>query len=79
MSASPVLAPVWQMLSRGVLVYLVREELEEVTTFDILIREHEELLSLLHSDSQQALDQQIEIHILDVMRQRRRALDRAPA
>jgi DNA-binding GntR family transcriptional regulator len=78
MSASPVLLPVWQMLSRGVLVYLVREELEEATTTEVLIHEHEELLALLNSDSRQALDEQIEIHILDVMRQRRGTLDRVP-
>jgi DNA-binding GntR family transcriptional regulator len=73
MSASPVLGPVWQMLSRGVLVYLVREEQEHGSTFDVLIGEHEQLLALLNSDSQQALDGQIETHILEVMRQQRRA------
>jgi DNA-binding GntR family transcriptional regulator len=73
MSASPVLNPVWQMLSRGVLVYLVREKEETPTAFEVLIAEHEELLALLNSESQQALDEQIETHILEVMRQRRAA------
>jgi DNA-binding GntR family transcriptional regulator len=76
MSASPVLGPVWQMLSRGVLVYLVQKI---ATPFDELIAEHEDLLALLHSDARQALDERIETHILEVMRQRRGVPDGAPA
>jgi DNA-binding GntR family transcriptional regulator len=79
MSASPVLSPVWQMLSRGVLVYLVREEQEIATPFEVLIAKHEELLALLNSDSRQALDERIETHILEGMRQRRRARRSTPA
>jgi DNA-binding GntR family transcriptional regulator len=71
LSASPVLAPAWQMLSRGVLVFLMREQ-ETPIGFDELIAQHEHLLGLLQSDSASALDQLIEFHILEVVRERRR-------
>jgi DNA-binding GntR family transcriptional regulator len=71
MAQSPVLTPVWQMLSRGVLVYLVREEQRMPTAFDVLIAEHEELVNLLNSDSD-SLDERIERHILSAFREQRR-------
>jgi DNA-binding GntR family transcriptional regulator len=74
MSESPVLSPVWQMLSRGVLVFLVREEQEMPTAFDSLIAEHEELLGLLKADSDlDSLDEGIERHILEFFLEHRRA------
>jgi DNA-binding GntR family transcriptional regulator len=72
LSASPVLAPSWQMLSRGVLVFLMREQETPPMGFDELIAQHERLLELLQSDSTNALDQLIECHILEVVRRRRR-------
>lgn len=64
MAQSPVLTPVWQMLSRGVLVFLVREMPSE---FEVLIAEHEELIRRLNSDAD-SLDKGIEQHILAFFR-----------
>jgi DNA-binding GntR family transcriptional regulator len=71
MAQSPVLTPVWQMLSRGVLVFLVREAQEMPIAFDVLVAEHEELIDLLNSDTG-SLDAGIQRHILAVFREQHR-------
>jgi DNA-binding GntR family transcriptional regulator len=75
LSASPVLAPTWQLLSRGVLVFLMRER-DSPVNFQEAIADHEELLALLQSDAKLALDEKIECHILSAVREQ--APRRAP-
>jgi DNA-binding GntR family transcriptional regulator len=70
LAESPVLEPTWRMLSRGLLVFLMRESGPE-DEFTSLIAEHERLLVMLESNSSESLDAAIEHHILDVVRERR--------
>ncbi len=77
LAESPVLEPTWRLLSRGLLVFLMREQEVEVE-FDSWIAEHERLLMLLESDSSQSLDAAIEHHILDCVRERRAETQSAP-
>jgi DNA-binding GntR family transcriptional regulator len=78
LSLSPVLSPTWQLLSRGVLVFLMQEE-ESPVDFDGLIWEHEQLLDLLLAGNREALDEQIELHILSRVRNQREVRARALA
>jgi DNA-binding GntR family transcriptional regulator len=73
LSASPVLAPTWQLLSRGVLIFLVQEEEYDID-FESLIEEHELILEFLQFGKKDALDGEIENHILYVARERQRQL-----
>lgn len=77
LSASPVLAPTWQLLSRGVLIFLMQEEKASPLDFEELIQEHEKILKFLQSGRKDALDEEIEDHILCVVRERQRQLRRA--
>lgn len=70
LAASPVLEPTWRLLSRGVLVFLMREQEAEVE-LDSWIAEHEQLVVALESNSSQSLNAQIEHHILGAVRERR--------
>jgi DNA-binding GntR family transcriptional regulator len=70
LSRSPVLGPPWQMLSRGVLVFLMQEE-EAPVDFDGLIWEHQQLLDLLGAGDREALDHEIELHIMSRVREQR--------
>jgi DNA-binding GntR family transcriptional regulator len=72
MSGSPVLVPSWQMLSRGVLVFLMHEQDSWGGGFAGLIAEHEALLDVIKTGTPQALEEEIERHILEVVRSRRR-------
>jgi DNA-binding GntR family transcriptional regulator len=69
LSRSPVLGASWQLLSRGVLVFLMQEE--EAPDFEALLREHEHLLELLQCGRREELDAEIEVHILSRVRERR--------
>lgn len=70
LSESPVLAPTWQLLSRGVLIFLMQEE-EPVVDFDGRVHEHEQILQFLQAGKKDALDGEIEDHILCVVREQR--------
>lgn len=75
LAASPVLTPTWRLLSRGVFVFLMQEA-DSFVDFDGLIGYHEELLTLLLAGNQEALDKEIERHIVsDVRRKRDLQLD----
>jgi DNA-binding GntR family transcriptional regulator len=76
LSQSPVLNPIWQTLSRGVLVFLMRER---DVTYDYArsIQEHEELLSLIEAGRRDAVMSEIERHIMSNLRWQRQA--RRPA
>ena len=71
LAASPVLEPTWRLLSRGVMVFLMREQADTSDELLAWIAEHEELLAALQSDSSMALDEHIERHIFAVVRERR--------
>lgn len=73
LSASPVLAPTWQLLSRGVLIFLMQEE-ESPVDFEELIAEHEKILDVLRSGNKGAVDDEIEDHILCFVRERKRRI-----
>jgi DNA-binding GntR family transcriptional regulator len=60
---SPVLTPTWQLLSRGVFVFLMQAA-DSFEDFDGLIAEHEELLGMLMGGHKDELDKAIEKHIL---------------
>ena len=66
LSFSPVLSPVWQLLSRGVLVFLMQEH-DSAFDYDQSIREHERLLALIQMGKKIALEQERERHILGKM------------
>jgi DNA-binding GntR family transcriptional regulator len=71
---SPVLGPTWQLLSRGVLVFLMQEHGE--FNFEKSMGAHERLLSLIQAGKREVIDHEIDRHILDRVRQRR--LHQAP-
>jgi DNA-binding GntR family transcriptional regulator len=72
LSYSPVLEPTWQLLSRGVLVFLMQEQ-HGAFDFDRSLGEHERLLTLIQSGKRDALDAEIERHILNRVRRQRKA------
>jgi DNA-binding GntR family transcriptional regulator len=78
LAASPVLEPTWRLLSRGVMVFLMREQAETSAQLASWIAEHEELLAMLEVDSSAAaVEHRIEHHIFSVVRKRRAEFDRA--
>ena len=76
LAASPVLEPTWRLLSRGVMVFLMREQADTSDELIAWIADHEELLAALQSDESTTLDEHIERHIFSVVRERRAQLDR---
>ncbi len=72
LSQSPVLKPTWQLLSRGVLVFLLREQ-KYNDDFAILIAEHEHIVAALQSGRREAVEAAIECHILERIRLERAA------
>jgi len=78
LSASPVLSPTWQLLSRGVLIFLMQEK-ESPVDFDESIEEHTRILQILQSGKQDALEVAIEEHILCVAREQKLKLRLAGA
>ena len=63
LAASPVLTPTWQLLSRGVFVFLMQEA-DSFIDLEGLIGYHECLLGLLLAGNKEELDKEIENHIL---------------
>jgi DNA-binding GntR family transcriptional regulator len=79
LSASPVLKPTWQLLSRGVLVFLLQEQ-KDTEDFEGIIEEHERLVAILQSGCRAAAEAEIECHILGRIRlERATAAARVPA
>jgi DNA-binding GntR family transcriptional regulator len=70
LAASPVLEPTWRLLSRGLLVFLMKEH-DAGAEFGTWIAEHERLLVMIESDSSLSLDTAIEHHVMDIVRERR--------
>lgn len=64
---SPILRPVWDALSRGILVFLMQERRLE-TTYNRSISDHERLIELLAAGDIAALEAEIERHILSSLR-----------
>lgn len=75
LSASPVLEPTWRLLSRGVMVFLMREQVETAADRDAWIAEHVDLLAMLESGASAALDAEIERHIFAEIREHRARID----
>jgi DNA-binding GntR family transcriptional regulator len=83
LSYSPVLGPSWQLLSRGVLVFLMQEH-DADFDYEKSISEHERLLTLIQAGKKEAVDEEIERHIMSRIRRQRKirhrsAPDVAPA
>lgn len=79
LAASPVLTPTWQLLSRGVFVFLMQQA-DSYSDFDGTTGYHEHLLALLLAGNQEELDKEIEGHITwDVNRERNLQLAAAAA
>jgi DNA-binding GntR family transcriptional regulator len=79
LSGSPVLMPTWQLLSRGVLVFLLQEQ-KHTDDFEEIIEEHERIVSLLQVGHRVAAEAEIECHILERVRLERAVRTvRAPA
>ncbi|MGA2396614.1 MAG: GntR family transcriptional regulator [Steroidobacteraceae bacterium] len=76
LAASPVLVPTWQLLSRGVMVFLMRLQAETSDELAAWITDHEEILAALQSDATTTLHEFIERHIFSVVRERRAEIDR---
>jgi hypothetical protein len=66
-----MLEATWRLLSRGVLVFLMREQAGTVASLSPWIAKHEALLAILESDSSAMLDEHIEQHIFSEVRARR--------
>jgi len=75
LSYSPVLGPMWQLLSRGVLVYLMQEH-DADFNYERSISEHERLLTLIQSGKKEAVDEEIERHIMSGIRLKRKTQQR---
>ncbi len=76
LAASPVLVATWQLLSRGVMVFLMRLQAETSDELAGWITDHEEILAALLSDATATLQEFIERHIFSVVRARRAEIDR---
>ncbi|HEV2501678.1 MAG TPA: GntR family transcriptional regulator [Mesorhizobium sp.] len=62
LSASPMLKPIWDSLSRAILVLLMRERNDNFD-YDAAIKDHEVLVELIEQRKRTALDKEIERHI----------------
>jgi DNA-binding GntR family transcriptional regulator len=81
LAQSPVLTPTWQLLSRGVFVFLMQQA-DSFNDFERLIAEHELLLGMLLGGRKEELDKAIEDHIfwdLNLLREAERVDDGAHA
>jgi DNA-binding GntR family transcriptional regulator len=74
LSASPVLRPTWQLLSRGVLVFLLQEQ-KHTDDFEEIIEEHERIVAVLQAGNREAVEMEIECHILERVRVERAVQD----
>ncbi len=63
LSGSPVLLPIWNAISRGILVYFMQER-QAYYDYDRSIVDHELLLEAIRSGSTSGLDALIESHIM---------------
>jgi DNA-binding GntR family transcriptional regulator len=63
LSGSPVLLPIWQSLSRGILVYIMQEK-QEYYDYGWSIDDHMDLLDGMRAGKSGALDTLIERHIM---------------
>lgn len=63
LSGSPMLTAVWRSLARSVLFFMLQEPSSAVN-YEEGVKEHEELLALMHAGSAESLQQGISKHIL---------------
>lgn len=64
---SPVLKPIWDSLSRGVLVFLMQQESDERYDFDRSVAEHRALLTLLDTEDAPRIENEWGAHILSIL------------
>ena len=64
------LGPAWNLLARGVLVFLMREH-DEDFDYEASIAEHQRLLTLIQAGEKDAVDREIERHVLSSVRRQR--------
>lgn len=64
LSGSPVLAPLWQSISRGVLVFFMHER-QAYYDVDTSIEDHEQLIRIIEAGTITAINAEIERHILN--------------
>lgn len=80
LSASPLLAPIWNSLSRGVLMFLMQER-DIKRSYANSVKDHERLIGLIQARKKAELDREIERHIMSSLRTQktkdRRAVERA--
>ncbi len=67
LSGSPVLLPIWQSLSRGILVFFMHER-QSYYDYARSTKDHELLMNLIRAGRISALDAEIERHILTASR-----------
>lgn len=77
MSQSPLLKPIWQSLARGVLVFLMQEQ-DAAFNYENSIAEHERLVHLIGAAQADAVDAEIERHIMANVKRHRGAGTRPP-
>lgn len=65
-SESPILKPIWDSLSRGILVFLMQERRLE-STYEVSIADHERLVALLVARDAAGLEKEIERHIVSYL------------
>ncbi|MDQ0563180.1 DNA-binding GntR family transcriptional regulator [Rhizobium mesoamericanum] len=70
LSESPLLRPLWDSLSRGVLVFLMQER-SVAFDYQASLRDHEVLVELIEQRKRAALEQEIERHITGYLQRHR--------
>ena len=70
LSESALLRPIWDSLSRGVLVFLMQER-NVAFDYEASIRDHEVLIEMIANRKRAALEQEIERHITGHLKQHR--------
>jgi DNA-binding GntR family transcriptional regulator len=71
-SESPILKPIWDSLSRGILVFLMQERRLE-STYEVSIADHERLVALLAARDAAELEKEIERHVVSYLPGKRAA------
>jgi DNA-binding GntR family transcriptional regulator len=66
LSESPLLVPAWQLLSRGLLIFLMRER-ERSFSYKEALADHERLLDLIASGEHEAIQSELNSHIMSTI------------
>ena len=74
LSESPLLKPIWDSLSRGVLVFLMQERDAAIDHVES-IQDHEFLVDLIKARNELAVEREIERHVYSAVRRHRRGVE----